>query len=216
MAGRKRGHSSPPAVEPDNRSLDRLIFFSDAVIAIAMTLLALEVRLPLEQGVFTEAKLQQELAAISGKYLAFFVSFLVIAFFWIGHWRKFGLIRRVDTRLVWLNVIFLMAICSVPFASSVLQDHGNLRTAVILYAAVVVAASLLSALQWFYAVRAGLVDPNITREQVRRSLLSPLYTAAIFALSIPISFYDADWAKYFWLLLIPSFLISVGVPVLRR
>ena len=135
-----------------------------------MTLLALEVRLPAETGSFTDARLQHDLVAIATKYLAFFVSFLVIASFWVGHWRKFTFIRRADSRLVWLNIAFLMAVCCVPFASSVLQEHGNLRTAVILYACVVVAAALLSATLWVYALRAGLVDPQITDLQKRRGL----------------------------------------------
>ncbi|HEY8269188.1 MAG TPA: TMEM175 family protein [Xanthobacteraceae bacterium] len=210
MAGRKRETPAASAAEYDKRQLDRLIFFSDAVIAISMTLLALEVRLPVEAGLFSEAKLQHDLLAIANKYLAFVVSFLVIASFWIGHWRKFSFIRRADGRLVWLNIAFLMAVCCVPFVSSVLQEHGNLRTAVILYAGVVVAVALLSAVLWVYALRAGLVDPQITDFQKLRGLLPPLFTAAVFALSIAISFYDADLAKYFWLLLIPIFLLSIG------
>ncbi len=210
MAGRKRETPAASAAEYDRRNLDRVIFFSDAVIAISMTLLALEVRLPAETGVFSEAKLQHDLVAIATKYLAFVVSFLVIASFWVGHWRKFAFIRRTDSRLVWLNIAFLMAICCVPFASSVLQEHGNLRTAVILYAGVVIAAALLSAALWVYALRAGLVDPQITPLQKRRSLLSPLFTAGVFAISIGISFYDADLAKFFWLLLVPTFFYSVG------
>jgi uncharacterized membrane protein len=207
---RKRETPSTPAAEKNDRSLDRLIFFSDAVIAISMTLLALEVRLPVEAGPFSEAKLQHDLAAIATKYLAFVVSFLVVASFWVGHWRKFAFIRRVDGRLMWLNIAFLMAVCCVPFASSVLQEHGNLRTAVILYAGVVVAVALLSALLWVYALRAGLVDPQITDLQKRRNLLAPLFTAAVFSLSIGVSFYDADIAKFSWLLLLPIFLLSIG------
>jgi uncharacterized membrane protein len=210
LAGRKRETPGASAAEYDRRNLDRLIYFSDAVIAISMTLLALEMRLPAETGIFTEARLQHDLAAIATKYLAFFVSFLVIASFWVGHWRKFSFIRRVDSRLVWLNIVFLMAICCVPFVSSVLQEHGNLRTAVILYACVVIVAALLSAALWVYALRAGLVDPQITPLQIQRSLLSPLYIAGVFALSIGVSFYDADVAKFFWVLLLPTFLLSVG------
>ena len=73
-----------------------------------------------------------------------------------------------------------------------------------------VTVALLSALLWVYALRAGLVDPQITDFQKRRGLLAPLFTAAVFALSIGISFYDADLAKYFWLLLIPIFWFSIG------
>ena len=207
---RKRETPDASAAEHERRSLDRLIFFSDAVIAISMTLLALEVRLPTETGMFSEARLQHDLVAIATKYLAFGVSFLVIASFWVGHWRKFAFIRRADSRLAWLNLTFLMAVCCVPFVSSVLQEHGNLRTAVILYACVVIVAALLSAGLWAYALRAGLVDPQITPLQIQRSLLSPLYIAGIFALSIGVSFYDVDIAKFFWVLLLPTFLLSVG------
>ncbi len=213
---RKRETPVASVAEYDRRQLDRLIFFSDAVIAISMTLLALEVRLPAETGAFSEARLQHDLVAITTKYLAFVVSFLVIASFWVGHWRKFSFIRRADGRLVWLNIAFLMAICSVPFVSSVLQEHGNLRTAVILYACVVIAAALLSAALWVYALRAGLVDPQITELQKQRSLLSPLFTAGVFAISIAVSFYDADLAKFSWLLLFPIFLLSIGSEAARR
>jgi uncharacterized membrane protein len=210
LAGRKRETPGWFAAERDRRNLDRLIYFSDAVIAISMTLLALEMRLPAETGIFTEARLQHDLVAISTKYFAFVVSFVVVASFWVGHWRKFSFIRRTNSRLVWLNIVFLMAVCSVPFASSVLQEHGNLRTAIILYAGVVIAAALLSAALWAYALRAGLVDPQITPAQIQRSLLSPLFIAGVFALSIGVSFYDADLAKFFWVLLLPTFLLSVG------
>lgn len=85
---------------------------------------------------------------------------------------------------MWLNIALLTAICCVPFVSSVLQEHGNLRTAIILYARVTIAAALLSAALWLYALRAGLVDPQITHLQKRRGLLAPLFTAGVFALSL--------------------------------
>ncbi len=193
-------------------ALERIKLFSDAVIAIAMTLLALEIRLPNEHRL-TDARLWEILGALWPRYLAFLVSFGVIASLWVAHWRKFQLIERANSRLVWLNFLFLFAICCVPFASAVLGEHGNLRIAVVTYAAVVIFAALTSAALTLYAQKAGLMKPAVTQEEINTSLMNSLFTAAVFAVSIGIAFHSPDVAKYFWLLLIGSIAFSLRAPV---
>lgn len=78
--------------EQDRLGLERLIFFSDAVFAIAITLLALEIRLPASQGTLTNDQLLQDLLALWPKYFSYVLSFLVIGGFWMGHHQKFRLI----------------------------------------------------------------------------------------------------------------------------
>ncbi len=182
------------------------------MIAIALTLLALEIRLPNEHHL-TDARLWEILDSLWPRYLAFLVSFGVIASLWVAHWRKFQLIERANSRLVWLNFLFLFAICCVPFASAVLGEHGNLRVAVITYAAVVIFAALTSAALTLYAQKAGLMKPAVTQEEVNTSLMNSLFTAAVFAISIGIAFGSPDAAKYFWLVLIGSIFFSLRAPV---
>jgi uncharacterized membrane protein len=193
-------------------ALERIKLFSDAVIAIALTLLALEIRLPAEHHI-PDGRLIEILLSLWQRYLAFFVSFGVIAFLWIAHWRKFQLIERANSRLVWLNFLFLFAICCVPFATAVLGEHAGLPTAVAVYAAVVTFASLSSAVLTFYARKAGLMKAGVTDAEVSRSLMNSLFIAGVFAISIGIAFFDPVVAKYFWLILIGSIVFSLRAPV---
>jgi len=96
--------AAPESAHHDALSLERLVFFSDGVFAIAVTLLALEIRLPTTGGALTNAQLLYKLEVIWAKYLSYVVSFMVIGFFWMGHHRKFRLIERYDHTLLMLNL----------------------------------------------------------------------------------------------------------------
>jgi uncharacterized membrane protein len=187
---------------PLQLGLERLVFFSDAVFAIAITLLALEIRLP--AGDFTDdAALWQALLAISGAYLAFAISFWVIASFWIGHHRLFLHVRRYDDRLVLLNFVLLMLIAFIPFPTTLLSDYGN-RTATIFYASTMVAIGLTMTLITLYVTGPGkLTDALPPGAWRQRSLTRSLSVVLVFGLSIGIAFINTDWAMYSWLLLIP-------------
>ncbi len=182
--------------------LDRLVFFSDAVFAIAITLLALEIRLP--EGDFTEdAALMQALLSMTDAYLAFAISFWVIASFWLGHHRTFLQIRRYDERLILLNFVLMMLIAFVPFPTTLISEYDN-RTAVIVYATTMVAIGLVMMLIVAYASGPGrLTDTSQPTTWRERGLTRSLAVVLVFGLSIGIAFIDPDWAMYSWLLLIP-------------
>jgi TMEM175 potassium channel family protein len=131
-------------------AFDRLVFFSDAVFAIAITLLALELRLP-EGIVAGDDALWRAILGLWPRYLSFLVSFLVIGLFWIGHHRMFRLINRFDDALLWINLLFLMCIVVIPYPTSVLGEHPGTRPAVILYAGILATTGLLQTGIWLYA-----------------------------------------------------------------
>lgn len=184
--------------EHPDLGLERLIFFSDAVFAIAITLLALDIRLPAGSEMFSDAQLLTALLGMWHKYLAYGISFLVIGTLWIGHHRKFRFIKRHDSRLLMLNLLMLMVIAFVPFPSSILSENPN-RTATVFYALTMAAASLLGAAVWQYAAhRHRLIDSQMDEKLRRRQLIAPLATAAAFLLSVGIAFLNADLAKLTW------------------
>src|SRR5690349_18803821 len=116
---------SPHYTDDEDRRYisDRLIYFSDAVVAIAMTLLALE--LPVPRGE-TDAEVWRSFVhLLHGEYLNFVISFAVIGVFWIAHNQYFRKIHAVDPALRWLNLAWLFLIVLVPFATKVNSQDGD-------------------------------------------------------------------------------------------
>ena len=200
MPEKKEKSTHSPENKDDQIGLERLIFFSDAVFAIAITLLSLEIRLPGPEGSLTNVELWQRLLAIWPKYLAYVISFLVIGLFWIGHHRKFRIIQRYDSNLLLLNLLLLMLIAFIPFPTSLISEYGN-RTATIFYALVIILTGLLSAVLWWYASYGDrLIDPHLDHRRRQREILAPLFVIGVFLLSIALAFINDDLAKASWVL----------------
>jgi uncharacterized membrane protein len=184
------------------RELDRIVFFSDAVFAIAITILVLDIRVP--DGL-SPAELPAQVLSLWPKYLGYAISFLVLAVYWQAHHRVFKPIRGYDGTLVWLNFFFLMAIAFLPFPTSLLGEYGGQRISVAVYGANAAAASLLlSALSWYAIKGHRLVAHDLDEEQGRLRWLQGLAVAAVFLASIGVSFFSPTAAMYSWLLLLTT------------
>lgn len=169
----------------DKVGLERIVFFSDAVFAIAITLLALEIRLPPLPESATNAQLLAALNSLWPHYLSYMISFLAIGMMWIAHHRAFRQVHAYSDRLMLLNILFLMMIGFLPFPTAVIGEFGNV-VGTIFYAAAMAAAGLIFALLWQYVRAEGRV----------------FWTPLIFLLSIPLAVWSPDAAKYFWLLIL--------------
>ena len=186
----------------DKNENERLIVFCDAVIAITITLLVLELSLPDGAETMTDAALWQALQDLRPRLTGYVISFLVIAVFWLGHREKFGWIVRSSGLLLWLNLGFLLGISWMPFATDLLiENGGSLATAI--YAGLTMAISLFGAAMSWHAVRAGLAADTHRDLSAWRLAWPSLSTALVFALSIPLAFWSPSAAQYFWLLLFP-------------
>lgn len=189
----------------ESRDVERLTAFTDGVMAIAITLLVLDIRLPRPAGGLDDAALMADLLAIWPQYFGYALSFLVIGNFWIGHTRRLRTLKSVDSGLLWLNILFLLTIGFMPFATSVLSETAG-RVATILYAANMIVASLLLTLIWRYAARREhMVLAKVDR---RAELLRSLTVPGVFALSIVVAWYAPSYARDTWLLLIPLLPLS--------
>lgn len=179
---------------------ERLIFFSDAVIAIALTLLALE--LPLPHGKTNAEVWHSFLDLLPGEYLNFVISFVVIAAFWTSHHGYFRKIHVVDTTLRRLNICWLLLIVLLPFATRVISEDGDFILGPVLYAIVIAAVALTMFSMALHAARADLLREQLPPHPLRPTLVGAGSAAAVFLLSIPVSFASPSWGKYFWLLTI--------------
>jgi uncharacterized membrane protein len=190
------------------RDTSRIEYFSDAVFAIALTLLVLDIHVPDVKNPATQ--LLPAVLALWPTFLAYGLSFAIIALNWVFHHRKFRAIARYDPVLIWLNFAFLALVALVPFPTSLLSQYAPARVAVVLYALEVAMLSVVQAVLWIYAQRRGLlahdIDDRLFRFVLRRNLTAP----TIFLLSIPIALLapDPTWAMWFWILDAPAELIA--------
>lgn len=125
-------------------ALDRLVFFSDAVFAIAITLLVLEIEVPSLPVHASVASSLQALVDLAPSFFAFALSFLVIGRFWMGHHERFRALRHYDARLMWPNLLYLMAIAFMPFATAFLGRNLGHFIPALLYNVSMLVVSLLA------------------------------------------------------------------------
>jgi uncharacterized membrane protein len=123
--------------------LERLVFFSDAVFAIAITLLVIEIHVP--ELTSPEPSLAlTALAHLIPSFFGFALSFLVIGRFWIGHHTAFTQATRFDTKLLWPNLLLLMAIAFTPFATAFMAQNIGQLVPTLFYNAILLVTALLS------------------------------------------------------------------------
>jgi uncharacterized membrane protein len=193
--------------QPEERTieLERLIFFSDAVFAIAITLLVIDIKVPEISEGQAAAELANRVRDLYPNILSYVISFLVIATYWLAHHRLFSYIRRYDRRLLWLNLYFLMFIAFLPFPTGILGRYGDTFFATTFYIAFQVVIGLLLALLWTHATRGHrLVDPDLDSRVIRVQTARLLAMPVIFALSIGVAAFNANAGKFFWLLFLAA------------
>ena len=187
----------------NGRELDRIVFFSDAVFAIAITLLVLDIHVPEIPERLVDEQLPGRLLALWPKYLSYVLSFVVILMYWMAHHITFRAIKRYDRTLIWLNSLFLMCIAFLPFPTSLIGEYGDNQLAVAIYAASVAVARLLLTAVWWYASSGHrLIDESFPASTIRIYLVRGLAVALAFVISIGISFFSVSAATYFWILLV--------------
>src|SRR3978361_462752 len=126
-----------------DNSPGRLLALSDGVFAIAMTLLALDLRLPGLGAHATDAQLRHALGDDWRGYVAFVVSFYVVANYWGVHRRAMRAVTTIDARLISQTLPLLLLVAALPFPASVLASHGDLPTGLAFYCAFNVVANLV-------------------------------------------------------------------------
>jgi uncharacterized membrane protein len=180
----------PPAValtatnEGGAVSTSRTEAFSDGVFAIAATLLVLELKVPhVEPGGLSSALLERW-----PSYATYVVSFLTIGIIWVNHHAVMERISAVNRPLLFINLLFLMAVAAIPFPTALLADYlregHDEGLAAAVYGGTMAVMGVTFGATWTYAVISGLLRENVDPDRARRSLWifalgNPLYVLAI-------------------------------------
>jgi len=184
-----------PQVEAS--AAERVIFFSDAVVAIAITLLALALPVPGGFPGMTNGQLLHALHRHWPEYLAFLISFAVIGNHWVVHRQIFRYVSRVNRRVTAANMGWLLMMIVTPFATRMLSGSGAFGVRFSLYALIQVIASACLLLMSHEIARGGLLRASAP-ESARHPDHSPSLAIIItFLVSIPVSFFTG-WAFAVW------------------
>jgi uncharacterized membrane protein len=178
----------------ERSDLARVTAFSDGVMAVAITLLVLNIDVPR----LPDAELAGQLDDLITPVAAYALAFALVGRFWVMHHRHFETLERVDGRLMTLNLLFLGLIVLVPFSTNLMSDYSEVPEAATVFAASIGLASLSHWLLASYSLHGGLVRGD------RRQVVQPLQGglglgfSVVFFLSIPLAYVDTTIAQVMW------------------
>lgn len=202
--------------KPDQKNkkefqIERIVFFSDAVFAIAITLLIIDIKVPDLNGLsISEHSFLQSFSLLAPKLLGFGFSFFIIGLYWYLHHRMFGFVINYNGKLIWLNLIFLFSIVLMPFSSAVYSEYSKPEYILLLspyavYVANICLTGFVNFLLWNFIgnpknkLTVDFPEGDFLQKAKIRSLLLP----SVFILSLLISWLVNPILGRFVLFLIP-------------
>ncbi len=180
------------------RDIGRVLALSDGVFAFAMTLLVIGLVVPAgDTGSAVTRYLTGQ--TFLNTLFTYVITFFVIAIWWRAHHRMFNYIEYYDSALIRWNSAFLIFIAILPFTTEVLNASGTDPIGVVFFSVVQIATSVALGGLWVYASGRGRLIRRIPGEWVTYIRNQGFFSAAIFALSIPVAFLNVSYAEFVWL-----------------
>jgi uncharacterized membrane protein len=168
----------------------RLEAFSDSVFAVAITLLAFELRLPEVAVSLSDRELYDTLIALWPKLYSYAITFVLVGMYWIAHHHIFGLIQYVDRPLQWMNVFHLLWVCLLPVSATTLGRYPALRTAAVGYGLNLLLIWLTLFAMWRYAIYKGLLEQEAGPDLIKMLTRRIFFGGVLYALGIVFAFLD--------------------------
>lgn len=181
----------------------RLEALTDGIMAVAMTILVLDLKFDATEAIASDAHLVSHLVELERTFTVYLVSFVVLGMCWVGHHAQFHFVRRADRGLMWINLAFMLLVTVVPFTTSLMIDYEDLRLPCVLFGAVqlLLALTLLANLR-YVAQRPALRDAGLTAGVVAAMRRRLLLLSAVPALSMAVALFSTRAALYLYALMI--------------
>src|ERR1700755_2875396 len=154
------------------QNIQRIEALSDGVFAIALTLLVLDIRVPVQEHVVYEKDLIVEFSKLTPKLLAYLLSFMTLGIFWTAHSSQFHFIEKSDRNLNWINLSFLLFVTIIPFTTAFLSEYITFRFAVVLYWSNLLLMGLMLRGVLSYAYKHHYFKPDIAeKNDIRKAMM---------------------------------------------
>jgi uncharacterized membrane protein len=156
------------------QSVERLAALSDGIFAVGMTLLVLDLHVPLREAIHSEHDLLQGVAALAPRLFMYMMSFLTLGIFWVGQQTQLNHLERSERSLTWLHLVFLFAVTLMPFSTMLLAEFIEYRVALIAYWLNILLLGTMLYLSWVCAEGLQVVRedvPEETRIAIKRRII---------------------------------------------
>lgn len=197
----------PPGSYPrvgSGLEFNRVSLFSDAVFAIALTLLVVALDIPrVPDGETDGPALRAALTEARPNIVGFFVGFVLMGRHWLTHHEFFSTLRSVDRRLILLNLVYLAFIAFMPFPVALLSEYERNPVALILFALVMAAVSALELAMFVWAARHGQTRYVVSARTFRTGVIVNGAPVAVMLVSIPLALVSSLLVLGLWLALMP-------------
>jgi uncharacterized membrane protein len=182
-----RDAEGPYARRGISLEFDRFAFFSDAVYAIALTLLVVGIAVPTVEDIGSSRQMWEVLWDLRQEFATFFVGFAVIGRYWLAHHRFVAVLGAVDGRLLTLNLIYLAFIAFLPFPTALVGRYEQNVVAFVFFAGIISCVSALETLLFVVAERRGLLVVAVPRDLYRFVIVASTLPVLVFLVSIPLA-----------------------------
>jgi uncharacterized membrane protein len=182
----------------------RIAFFTDAVFAIALTLLVLDLRLPRMSGNPNDpASILNALGDLTPKFVSFGIAFALLAKYWMANHRFFARIGRFDKRYLTICMCYLATVAFLPFPTSLIGEYESNPISGVLFALSLAAVSGLETVLLWHAQRAGLMRTPASEQVYRWQVSVALIPFSMFLVTIPLAFVSPTLMLMSWIVIAP-------------
>lgn len=190
----------------------RLLALADGVFAIVMTILVLELGIPIIIGTAVNNELTRELANMWPEFLIYGLSFLVVGVFWLMHHFIFDSVKQYDAALSWINIFFLMCTSLLPFSTALFGEYGAKPIIAVGYGVNMFLGFVGLTSLWIYATRRGLVNDDIEPSVVKGGILMGVVYIAITLVGVGIAFINPiiSFILYFLIVAVVITMTAIG------
>jgi uncharacterized membrane protein len=182
----------------ERTELGRINSFSDGVMAVAITLLVLNIEVP----DVADSQVPHQLHELAPSIASYALSFALVGRYWVIHHRLFEVLKGFDGTVMVLNLVFLALIALVPFATELQDTYGDVPEALAVFGGLLGLAGLVHWLMRQYTLRRGFIRDQRARATQLEGGVVAISIAAVFFLSVPVAFLSTTAAHALWVVTI--------------
>ena len=182
-------------------SCERIQSLTDGIFAFAMTLLVLNINLPSTPDKFDPKLLGKYLISLRPDFTHYVLSFILLALFWVDHHQQFYYIKKINRKILWINIMNLLFVALFPFSTSLMGDYSKQTVAAVFFISNLLVIGLFLFWNWSCVTSCpDLVDPDLDIDIIIQEKSYRLFFILISLVCLVLAFIVPEWSTFPYIL----------------